>query len=365
MQCLHDALNAGFVQIGVHGQADDFLRHGIAHRQFCGGVGHGRLLVEWDGVVHGGGDTLLLQLGLHVGSVRHLDGVLRPGASVVGFDVRRIRQQCGVAGGDLLALLYFLVEYSQFGQQNGRLQGVQATVDAYADVMIATILAVAGDLAHHGGQLIVVGEDGSAVAVAAQGFAGEETGASNGCEVAAFAAFVRGAKALRSVFNDRDAMLSGNGIDGVVVGTLAVQTDGDDGLGTRSDRSFEQRGIKVVGTWIHIHIYGLGSQNGHCFGGGNVGKARSDDFITWANTQRHLGNLQGVGAVGDGDAVFGTGIGGQFFFQFSDFGAKDVLAVGQHGLDVGINFGLEALVLGFEVDKIHGFTRWFWSAYCR
>ena len=47
----------------------------------------GRLVVQGDGVVHGGGDAGLLELVLKGFAVGHLDGVLGPGAGVVRFDV--------------------------------------------------------------------------------------------------------------------------------------------------------------------------------------------------------------------------------------------------------------------------------------
>lgn len=156
------------------------------------------------------------------------------------------------------------------------------------------------------------------------------------------------------VFNDRYAVLGGNGVDGVKVGALAVQADGDDGFGSRRDGGFEQSRVEGVRAGAHINIHGLGPQQGHGFGGGNVGKARGDDFVARTYAQRHLDDLQGVGAVGHGDAVLGAGIGGQLFFELGDFGAEDVLAVVQHALDARVNVCLQALVLAFEVDEVHG-----------
>lgn len=221
-------------------------------------------------------------------------------------------------------------------------------------MVVAAVLAVAGNLPHDFGQFVVVGEDGAAVAVATQGFAGEEAGARNGGQVAAFAAFVGGAKALRGVFDDGDAVFGGDGVDGVKIGALAVQADGHDGFGAWGDSGFEQGRVQVVGAGIDVHIHRFGTQQGHGLGRGNVGKAGGDDFVARANAQRHLGNLQRVGAVGHGDAVLGAGVGGQLLLQLSHFGAQDVLAVVQHALYAGVDLGLEPLVLGFEVDEVHG-----------
>ncbi len=111
---------------------------------------------------------------------------------------------------------------------------------------------------------------------------------------------------------------------------------------------------QVAGARVNVHVHGFGAEQGHGFGGGNVGKAGGDDFVARAYAQRHLGNLQGVCAVGHGDAVFGAGVFAQLFFQLGHFGAEDVLAVVQHALDARVDVCLQALVLAFEVDEVHG-----------
>lgn len=308
--------------------------------------------------MHGGRNASGLQLCLYLCAVGHLHGVLGPGAGVVGFDVGRgdkagLVQQGVVALGHLLAQGHFFVQHGELGQQDGGLQGVQPAVHAHADVVVAAVLAVAGDLAQHLGQFVVVGKDGAAVAIAAQGLAREEAGAGHGAQIAAFAALVGGAKTLGGVFNHRNAVLGGNGVDGVKVRALAVQADGNDGLGTRGDGRFQQGRVQVVGAGVNVHIHRLGAQQGHGFGGGNVGKAGGDDFVARANAQGHLGNLQRIGAVGHGNAVLGAGIGAELFFQRRHFGAQDVLAVIQHALNASVNVCLQALVLALEVDEFH------------
>jgi hypothetical protein len=145
-----------------------------------------------------------------------------------------------------------------------------------------------------------------------------------------------------------------DGVDGVKVGALAVQAHGHDGAGSRGDGSFKQSRVQVVGAGVNVHIHRLGPEQSHGLSGGDVGEAGRDDFVARANAQRHLGDLQRVGAVGHADAVFGAGVGGQLFFQLGHFGAEDVLAVVEHALDACVNVGLQALVLCFEVDEFHG-----------
>ncbi len=69
----------------MHRQTDHPLRHRIAHGQLRFVVGNGGLFVQRDGVMHGGGYAGLIQLFLQGFPVGDLDGVLGPGAGVVGF----------------------------------------------------------------------------------------------------------------------------------------------------------------------------------------------------------------------------------------------------------------------------------------
>ena len=153
---------------------------------------------------------------------------------------------------------------------------------------VALALAVHTNLAHGLSQGVVVREDGPAVTIAAQGFAGEKTGATDGAEVATLAAFVGGAEALGGVFNDRQVAVFGrDGVDGVHVGSLAVQAHRHDGFGSRGDGRFNQVGVDVAGVRLHVHEHGLGPQEHNHFGRGHKGKRRGDDFIARANAQRH------------------------------------------------------------------------------
>jgi len=314
--------------------------------------------------MHRGRHAGRLQLLLHRIPVIHAHGVLRPGAHVVRLDVGRgvdagFLEQAVVVGGDLLAQLDLLGQDLELGQQDRGLQGVEAAVHAHADVVVAAVLAVAGDLADDLGELVVVGEDGAAVAIAAERLAGEEAGAGDGAEVARHAALVAGAEALRGVFDHRDAVLGSDGVDGVEVGALAVQAHRDDGLGLGRDGGFEQRRVEVVGARIDVDIHRLGTEYGDGLGGGDVGEARGDDLVAVGHADCHLGDLQGVGAVGAGDAVLGADKGGELFFQFGHFGAKDVLAMGQHALDASVDLVLDAGLLGFEVAE---FDHFYWAS---
>jgi hypothetical protein len=69
--------------------------------------------------------------------------------------------------------------------------------------------------------------------------------------------------------------------------------------------------------------------------------------------QGHQGDQEGIGTRGDGDAVSDANPGRQPFFQFGDLGTHDVAPMLQDGLDASLDIGLDALVLGLEIDEIH------------
>ena len=322
-------------------------------------ISDSRLKIKWYRIVHCSRNPCFLQALLHFFAVVNLQCVLSPSAGIVWINVwgglnTRFAQPLGVALGDLVAQCHFVIQQSQFGQQYGGLQGVKSAVHAHTNVVVAPVLPVAGNLAHHFRQFLVVCKNGATIAITTQRFAGEEASTGYCRQVAAFAAFVGGTKALGRVFNNWYAVFGCNGVDGIKVGTLPIQADRDDGFGAGGNGGFKQGRVKVVGAGVNVHINGLGAQQGHGFGGGYVGKARGNDFVTRAYAQRHLGNLQCIGTVCHGYAVFGTGVGAQLVFQLGHFRAQDVLAVVKHALNAGVNVGFQPLVLAFEVDEFHG-----------
>ena len=257
-----------------------------------------------------------------------------------------------VAAGDGLALGDLLVEAVELGEDDGALQGVHAPADADAGVDVALALAMNAYLAAGLGQGVVAGEDGAAVAIATQRFAGEEAGAAQGAEVAALTAAVGGAEALGGVFDHREvAMAGGDGVDGVQVRRLAVEADGHDGLGAGADLGRDQGRVNVAGVGFDVDEHRGGADQDDDLGGGDEGEGGGDDLVAGTDPKGHQADEQGLGAAGDGDAVLGAGIGGQALFQFPHLGAEDVLAMLQDALDAGVDLGLEGLVLGLEVDK--------------
>ena len=104
------------------------------------------------------------------------------------------------AGRDLV------VEDFELGEQDRGLQRIESSVDAEPRMVIAPVLPVHADLAHHLGERVVVGEQRAAVAVAPSGFDGK-----NDVEPISDSAQERRrdtgrAETLRGVFDDRQTV---------------------------------------------------------------------------------------------------------------------------------------------------------------
>src|SRR5690606_25729590 len=97
----------------------------------------------------------------------------------------------------------FVVENLELGQDDRGLQCVQTAVYSQAHMVIATCLAMSRNLANGLGKQVVVGENRTAVSVAAQGLTRKEAGGCDGGQAAASASLVGCAETLRRIFDHR------------------------------------------------------------------------------------------------------------------------------------------------------------------
>ena len=170
--------------------------------------------MESDRVVHGCRDSFALEafgeripvvadervLRVHAGPVRpkleSSHGRLEAGEQLV------------IASGDDRTLLHLPIESLELREQHRALDRVQPAVDSEPRVMVSPLLAVMADLAHRGRELIVIGKDRAALAVAAERLAREEARAADRRQSTALPSLVSGAEALRGVLDHRDSMAS-------------------------------------------------------------------------------------------------------------------------------------------------------------
>ena len=96
-------------------------------------------------------------------------------------------EKLAVPGSDLTPPRHFPIEALEFRQQHRALDRVHAAADADARVDVAPALAMHADLAHRLRERVIVGEDGAAVAVAAERLGRKEAGAADRREIAALA----------------------------------------------------------------------------------------------------------------------------------------------------------------------------------
>src|SRR6185312_11078909 len=170
-------------------------------------------------------------------------------------------------------------------------------------------------------------------------------------EVAGLAALVGCSEALGGVFDD--GQIAGGGLNGVDVGTLAIERDGENGAGAGGDGCGDTGGVKVICARVNVHEDGLCAEQRDHLDGGDEGEGRGDDLIFGADAKRHEGNEQGVGPAGAGNAMACAGALGQRGLKFADFGAEDELPMIEDRLDAGVDARLKHPVLRFEVDKFH------------
>ena len=224
--------------------------------------------------------------------------------------------------------------------------------------MVAAVLAVDADLPHESRQRLVVREQGAAIAVAAKRFRREKRRGADRGEPARTAALVGGAEALRGVLDHGQAVIACDVVDGVEVRALAIQRDRHDGPRPRRDRRLEFRGVHVVGTAIDVDEHGLSADQRDHLGRGEECERHRDDFVAWTYVQRHQRDQQRVGAARHSDAVLRSDVLREPLLELGNLRTHDVLAVLQHARDSLIDRGLQATVLGLEVDEVHEALYW-------
>ena len=125
----------------------------------------------------------------------------------------------------------------------------------------------------------------------------------------------------------------------IEIGGSPAHVHGDDGFGVFVDGRFRQLGVDAIAVGPDIHQNGQGAGEEHCAGCGDESGVRHDDFIAGSDADGGQRDFDGVGAVGDGDAVPGLMIGGELLLKSEGLGAGRAPpdAALQH-LDQGVAF---------------------------
>ncbi len=160
---------------------------------------------------------------------------------------------------------------------------------------------------------------------------------------------------LGGVFDDGEIMAAGDGEDGVHVGGLAVQMNGEDGAGARGDGGFQLSGVQVVGAGIDVDVNGRGAGVADGGDGGVESVGDGDDLIAGADARGEQGEVQGAGAGVDADGVGDLAIGGEFFFEGGDGRAEDEVVVVENGADGGVDLLPHFAGFGLKIEQGDGF----------
>lgn len=218
--------------------------------------------------------------------------------------------------------------------------------------------------------LVVVGEDGAAVAIASEGFGGEERSGGDVTEgagttvVESFAVGLGGAygtaETLRTIFDEEHAFTFGNLADGVVVGRKTEEIDSDDGARAElhvvvdgADSVVEAAGIHVEGVGVDVNEDRCSTFECNDFGSCEECEVGHEDSVAFADAKGFECEGEGIGAIGTGEAMFYAYIFGQLLLKLADGFTHDEGGRIEDVADGVVDIGLKGLVLSFEVSELH------------
>ena len=205
--------------------------------------------------------------------------------------------------------------------------------------------------------VVVIGEDGAAVAIPAERLGGIEARRRVSGKRADLAPIEARAETLGSVADHEHAVRLGDLADRVVVRRLTVEVDRDHAtrlepaLPGLADRGFEALYIHVECIAANIDEDRRGAREHHHLDGGHEGEGRHEHRIALADALGHQRQEQRVGAVGARHAMLRAAERSKLPFELGDLGSEDELAMLQHGGDRFLDAIAEMGLLCREVDK--------------
>ncbi len=207
------------------------------------------------------------------------------------------------------------------------------------------------------GDIVVIGEHRTAVAVAAKRLGWKKAGRRCIAQGADGAAAIGGTKTLRGVGQHTQIVAARQFGDRFIVGRLPEQVDrnyrprGKAVRWRRFDRAFEAMPVDIERVFIDVdHNRGSAGKGNH-FGGCNEGKGRHEYSVARSDLPRHQSQQQRIGAAGGSDAVACTTKLGKRRFQFADFRAQDEPAMIEDRTNGGVDIGANAIALRRQIDK--------------
>lgn len=354
----------GHVLVDGEGETFPADLFGDGKRALAGAVSAiGFVEVEGHRIEDGASDLGFLKLLHESFAARVEDGVLVPDMLVSGSghggDGFGVGEQVVVHGGDFLAAFGPVVEAVELRAKERRLDfGHPAGVADFVVVVAFAAHTVDAEAEGATFDLVVVGENHSAIAGGAEVFGDIEAKAGGESEVAGVDPVLVGIDDLGGVLEHQKVVLLRDFVECLHVGELAEEVDRHDGSGPRRDGGSDFFGVEVIGDRVDVRKDGDGSKLGHDFGSRDKGKGGDDDFVARLDAAGLEHDAEGVGSGIDGDGVLDTVAAGDALFEFGVVFAEDVGAGFEDFHAPRSNIGLDFVVLGLEVDKVdsHGLS---------
>ena len=163
---------------------------------------------------------------------------------------------------------------------------------------------------------------------------------------------------LGGIFDDLQAVLPGNLEDGTHVGRMAVQVNGDDGLGAKRRALCLQVGPELLGrqgenAGIDVHKDGLGVGGNDAADRRDRRIGRGDDRVPRLDPAGPQRQVQGFGSRANPDGLAGPAVDGELALEPGELFAQDVSAAFQRARDRAVNLYAQPTILPGEIQKGH------------
>lgn len=248
-------------------------------------------------------------------------------------------------------LIVGLSQALEFGAENGALDAVHAGVPTDGVVLISSHLAVFPKADDAFAELAVVGDHGAGLPESAEVLCGVEAKATGVTQASRFAAFVECAVGLASVFDDEQRMLFSDFENGVHIGRLAEEVDGDDGASPLRNGRLEFGRVHREGAFVDVDEDRSCAAHADGFDRGDKGVRNRYDFISRANSQREKSEPKRVRSVADTGGEVALAKCGEVAFE----GAHERPAgegVGPNDfLNALLNLPLERFIFDSQIDE--------------
>ena len=261
--------------------------------------------------------------------------------------------EVGVAG----ARAVIFRQVRQFDVQQRGLERVHAEVRADLAVEILRLHAVDTEDTGALSERVVLRGDEAGIAHATEVLRREEARRAEIARRHRGATLPAGAHRLRGVLDYAEFMRGGEGLKGVEVEGLAEEVHRHDGAGTRSDLPGGVHEVDIEGVRIDVDPDRGRTKTGHGARGSEESEGWQEDFVAFADIERHEREQQCVGTGRDPEGVLHAEERGAVFLEGLEARAHDEHVRAEDIAEGGLELSLEGAVLRAEIkerDVRHG-----------